>query len=64
MGRVKDDFFDSLTPDEERELYDRDAQRPGPDEPDPQLDAEPELPFPPLPSLASEGFSILDDCPF
>lgn len=59
MGRVRDEYFASLTPELERELYERDVERPGPGEPDPGRQDEPELPFPPLPAFAD-----CDEIPF
>ncbi|WHQ72053.1 hypothetical protein [Methylorubrum extorquens] len=62
MGRVKDAYFHTLTPEQERELYERDVERPGPGEPDPARLAEPELPFPPPPlPLPLDDF---DEIPF
>lgn len=56
MGRVRDSYFDSLTPEQEREIQERGAEHP--EEPD-WLTLEPELPFPPQPDAAG-----CDDIPY
>ncbi|GJD79173.1 hypothetical protein [Methylobacterium gregans] len=61
MGRVRDEYFASLSPEQERELYERDRAQPGSDEPDPRLDVEPELPFPEPPASPPEIFPNTGD---
>ena len=63
MGRVRDEYFASLSPEEERELHEREASWPGSDEPGPGLADEPELPFP-EPPRQREIFPTGDDIPF